>query len=373
MVFSRLLANESVVGLDIGSSSIKIVRAEPSDDGVRISQVAMCPTPPDAVKDGVIVNIPEVAAAVQFAIRTAGIKASGAIAAIAGSGVIVRHVQVPKMTEQVLRRSIRYEASKCISAPVDDCVIEFEILEDTEDGRMKIVIVAAPNAMVESKVGTLEQAGLEPVAIDLEAFATFRALVEYHPDPSVLDKTIALLDVGASHTEIDLVCKGNLALTRAIPIAGSSVTKAIRGAENCTDAEAEELKLSLDLSEVVDAPAGPTTNPSLKIVQSHVDELLREIRRSVNYYQSQLPEGTAETTVDRVVLTGGTARLKGLVPYASRKLGVDVETGNQIIGSKIDPARSGGGLTEEDAALLAIAFGLAVKEMPRPARLSTVP
>ena len=361
MVFSRLLARENTLGVDIGSSTIKVVSAEPTKFGAQITGVAMCPTPPDSVKEGVVVQIPDVASAVQFCIRSAGVKSPSAIAAIAGPGVIVRHVSMPRMTEQVLRKSIGYEASKLISASIEDSVIEFEILGDAaEEGQMDVLIVAVPKVMIDTRLAVLEQAGLYPLAIDIEAFATFRGLIEHNPDDSLRVGTIALLDIGASHTEINLVVNGKLELTRTIQVAGRSLTNAIKNAENCSEDEAEQKKYALDLSDLVDAPQGFTPAPGLKVMQSLIDEILREIRRSINYYQSQLPEGAGETAVDRLIFTGGTSRLRGLMPYASSRLNVNVSMGVPV-SSELTGVPS---LNEEDLPLFTVAFGLAIKENP---------
>ncbi|MHB0913266.1 MAG: type IV pilus assembly protein PilM [Armatimonadota bacterium] len=357
-MLSHLLANEGVVGIDIGSKSIKIARAEPGKHGARITHVAMCPTPPDCVKEGVVVNAPEVAAAIRFALRAAGIKASGGVAAIAGPGVTVRQVQLPAMPEKVLRKSIRFEAGKFISTSVEDSVIEFDILGPAGDGQMNLLLVAAPNSMVDSKVAVLEQAGLEPLAVDIEVFAMLRVLAGGRP---VDEGTLALLDIGASHTEINLVSRGELALTRTIPIAGDSLTSAIRGARGCSEEEAEQVKHGLDLSEMVSAPPGQVGGPDERAVQSLIDELLREIRRSINYYQSQLPEGAKDLFVDRMVLAGGTTRLAGLAPYVKSRLSIEVEQGHptpEILGL----VASDSGIGEADVPLLMTALGLAAKE-----------
>jgi type IV pilus assembly protein PilM len=364
VVFSRLFANESVLGVDIGSSSIKILQAEQTKQGVRITRIAACPTPESSLKDGVIVKVSEVAAAIQFAIRSAGIRASSAVAAIAGPGVIVRQIQVPKMTEQLLRKSIAFEASKYVSTSTEDNVVEFEILPTSrDDGQMDVMIVASPRAMIDSRVKTLEEAGLEPIAIDVEAFAVLRALIQHNRDQSLSDGTVAILDIGASHAEINLVCKGVLALTRTIPIAGDSLTNAVRNAMNCDESEAEQAKFALDFTEVLDIPPGATTDPCLKVAQSLVDELLREIRRSVNYYQSQLPDGSAETVIDKLILTGGSSRLKGLLPYTKSRLGMEVCSGNPALDGLVNLPGSGADLSEEDTPLLTVAYGLAVKEI----------
>jgi type IV pilus assembly protein PilM len=360
VALSRLFANEALIGIDIGSSSIKIVHAEPTKQGTRISNVVICPTPPGSVKEGVVMNVPEVASAIQFAIRSAGLKVSNAVAAIAGPGVTVRHVELPVMSEAVLRKSVYFEANKYISSSVEDSVIEFEILgKGQEQGQMNVLLVAAPKVMIDSKVNTIEQAGLVPLAIDVEVFAALRALIEHGSDTSLRESTFALLDIGASHTEINLVCGGTLALTRTIPIAGASLSNAIRNAATCSENEAEQRKFSTDLTELVDAPARSTQDPVLQGVQTLIDELLREIRRSVNYHQSQLPDGSADTIVDKVVLTGGTSRLKGLVPYTKSRLRMEVCGVEAGLGSLVSRERLPG---EEDVPLMTVALGLALRD-----------
>lgn len=362
MVFSHLLAKENLVGVDIGSSSVKIVCAEPAKQGTRVSQVAICPTPCGSMKEGIVNDPAEVASAIQFAMRAAGIRASGAIAAIAGPGVVVRHVKVPKMTEAALRKSIYFQAGKYISSSVEDSVVEFEILDDAdEDGQMNIVLVAAPRAMVESKVSALELAGLEPVAVDVEAFALLCAFRGSGCPEIPMQGTVALLDMGASHTEINLVSQGELALTRTIPIAGAGLTGAIKNAKSCTDAEADEMKHSVNLEHLL-AAASEEDQSVVKAIQPLVDELLREIRRSINYYQSQLPDGT-DTAIDGLVLTGGTAQLGGLAAYTKSRLNVPVTVGSSVLTEVFDFSSYPTDLTADDIPLLAVGFGLALKEL----------
>lgn len=363
MVFSHLFASESVVGVDIGSNTIKIVRAEPSKQGGRVTNIAMCSTPPECVKEGIVTDIPEVAAAVKACMRSAGIKVTNGIAAIAGPGVIVRQVQVPTMPERVLRKSIRFEASKYISTSIEDSLVEFEILgSGREEGQMNIMIASAPRAMVDSRVSVLEQSGLDPLAIDVEVFASLRSLVDYNSDKFLSESTVGLLDIGASHAEINLVSKGCLELSRTIPIAGDSFTNAIKNARGCSDADAELIKSQIDLTELVSMPAGAIEDPCMRALQSLIDELLREVRRSVNYYQSQLPEGTMDTVLETLLLSGGSTRLKGLGEYIHSRLHMDVRTANPILGKLVNQSLSDP-ISEEDVPLISVAFGLAVKEM----------
>jgi type IV pilus assembly protein PilM len=369
MAFPRLVANDSVVGIDIGSRVIKIMHAELVKQGVRVTHVAMCPTPPASVKDGVVVDTTAVASAIKFALRLQGIKTTGAVAAIVGPGVTVRQVQMPKMSESALRKSIRFEAGRFISTSIEDSIVEFDILKDPiEEGHMNVVLAAAPRAMIDSRVIVLEEAGLEPLAIDVEVFAAMRALVDYGDDTSIRTGTIAMLDMGASHTEINLISNGRLALTRTIPIAGDSLSNAIKNAEGCNDDEAERKKYALDLTDLIGLPPGSTDDATLRVVQSLIDELLREIRRSINYYQSQLGEGTSDAVIKTLYLSGGTSRLSGLAEYTKSRLGIDVTSANPMLIRLLQQAELSG-TGEEDIPLLGVAFGLAVRELSNNARI----
>lgn len=364
MAFPRLVANDSIVGIDIGSRMIKIMHAEIDKQGVRVTHVAMCPTPPNSVKESVVVDTDAVAGAIKFALRSQGIKTTAAVAAIVGPGVSVRQVQLPRMSEAALRKSIRFEAGRFISTSIEDSIVEFDILDDpAEEGQMNIVLAAAPRVMIDSRVAVLEQAGLEPIAIDLEVFAALRSLVEYSTDPAVCTGTIAMLDMGSSHTEINLISNGRLALNRTIPIAGDGISSVIKNTEGCTDEEAEQKKYSLDLSELIDLRPGATEDPTLRAVQSLIDELLREIRRSINYYQSQLGESSTDNSITTLFLCGGTARLKGLAAYTKSRLNLEITSSNPMLSKLLQQAELSG-TSEEDLPLLGVAFGLAVRELP---------
>jgi len=295
--------------------------------------------------------------------RIAGIKAVDAVTSVAGPGVIVRQIQLHTMPEKVLRKSLRFEASKYISASLDDSMVEFDILGPAQvEGQMNVILAAAPRAMVESKVMALEQAGLDPIGVDVEVFASLRTLIDYSRDKFLAEGAVALLDIGASHSEINLVCKGKLELSRTIPIAGDSLTNAIMTAKSCNLSEALKYKHEADMSILIDAPPGTKGNSDLLAVQTLIDELLREVRRSVNYYQSQLPEGATDTVIDALILSGGTARLIGLAPYVQSRLHLDVRVGNPALVDLIQSS-SENEFHADDSPLISVAFGLAAKEM----------
>ena len=376
----RIFGKETVAGVDIGSRLIKVVQAEPGR-GVgqwKITRAAVGATPPEAVRDGVIVNRTAVAQALRELLQIAAIDANGAAAAISGTSVIVRHVKMPRMAENVLRKSVRFEAGKYISSSVEDSLIEFEITGPVpgEDDKMGVMLVAAPNDMVESRLLTLSEAGLEPVAIDVEAFAQQRALLDLSATRPGDGITVALLDIGAVTTDVNIVTNGQFALTRNISIAGDNFTGALKSVSPRQEwADLETLKTEVDMSALLNPDAEPDKVALARAIQPVMDELLREVRRSTNYYQSQLsdpansnlPAGiTAETgggAVSKIIVTGGSAKMRGLEAYMSARLGASVEVWNVFANPSLDTSAFAPSFLAENAAALTTGVGLALKDL----------
>ena len=365
LVLSSLFSKETLLGIDIGSSCTKAVQLEPTPRGWELVNAAVMPTPIDAIKEGVVINIVDVSHGIRSMLKDAGMKATGAICAISGSQVIVRQVQFPKMPEAVLRKSIRYEASKHISASVEDGAVEFEILGDVPDENlMNVMLVAAPREMVDSRIKVIESAGLDPLSVDVEAFALIRSLVEFSASDEYLHKTVALIDMGASHTDVNIVSRGEFALTRNIPIAGNNFTNAVKSLAGVPVEEAERLKIEMTADTPLDQiNAHDADNRCRQVVQPLLDELVREIRRSIHYYQSQFPEGSSDALVSKVVLTGGSARMKGIDTYMSHKLSIRTEIADVFNQTAINTSRVPSGFLAEHGPVLAVVTGLALKEL----------
>lgn len=381
---------KGIVGLDLGSYAIKAVQVEPTRSGWRLLQIAQCPTPTDCIREGVIVQPEEVASAVKRLMRDNAFRASAAITAIAGAAVIVRQVTLPKMTEAMLRKTIRYEASKYVSTSVEDSYVGFEIVGDVENSsseeeqpekQMQVLLVVAPREMVDAQVRTLEMAGLQAAAIEVEAFSLYRALFEVNR--VALSKQegapAAIADIGASYTSLYIVADNSFFLTRTIPIAGDSFTQAVQAALHCSWSEAERFKRTLDLRALLKRRSGRSRTSTvaedgdkettsgqedavLKALQGQVDELLREVRRSLHYYQSQFPEGSSQSQVNNLIITGGSSQLGGFAEYASARLGLEVERGDPFNNPDFDTAHISAEALQMFAPVLGVAVGLATRE-----------
>ena len=317
-----MFSKKSFIGIDLGHYSIKAVALERHAGGWRVSKYATAPTPPDSVKDGVVVDNQSMVLAIKALIKENGLHASGAIIAVSGGSVVVRQVRMPKMAEATLRKSIKFEASRYVPSSVEDSYIEFEIIGAVDESQMDVLMVAAPKDVVESRLLACEEAGLEVEAVDIEAFAMYRALVEADLDNEWADKTVAMVDIGSATTNISVINQGVFAMTRSIPQGADTLTQALKSYFKLSDEDAESGKAQLDLHELLEEGAKPQENPPLRVLQPHVDDLVREIRRSLNYYQSQQQEGNQTKTIDHILLTGGGAKLSGLAEYFSHKLSI---------------------------------------------------
>lgn len=396
-----MLRSRSIIGLDIGSHQIKAIYLERRRGGWTVTAAGVAPTPPDSVSEGIVHEPVRVADAVGALLRERNIPPGETVAAISGSTVTVRQVRMPNVPASSLPKAVRFEAAKYLPS-VQESAVEYALLgKSGEPLQLDVLLVAAPNEMVNSRMQAMELAGLEPVAVDIEAFALLRSLSAAGFD---LSEPMAVLNMGAAFTDFHILYDENIALTRSIPMGGAMLTQAILSAANVTLDEAEALKEHLDLqpappagvrgeagtlaagdgvsddsagagfagltpdppAALVPGPPIPGLDMAMQVTMPFLDEILREVRRSLNFYHSQFPEGASQANVTRLLLCGGTARLHGLASFLEERLSVPVAvldlfnaTGH-LAGVEVD------GLTRDwlrdRSADLAIATGLALKE-----------
>ncbi len=353
----KLFRNKSYIGLDLGASTIKAVELERTQAGWKITRAVRHATPKGSIQDGIVTDVDAVADALKSMMREHRIGATSAVIGASGASVIVRTVRIPTMPEAVLRKSIKFEASRYVPSSIEDSYIEFESLGPVDDENMEILIVAAPRDVVESRVRSCEAAGLEVEIVDVEAFAAYRSLVEADPTHEYGGQTIAIVDVGAQTTNVSVVCSGSFAMTRSIPQAGATLTEALKSYFKLEDEHAEEGKIQLDLSGLLD-DSKPTENPPLRVIQPFLDDQIREIRRSLNYYQSQQTESGQSNPVSKLILCGGGASLNGFGTYVEQKLGLET-----VCLGVLDNPRFVYGLHDElgPGLDLAVASGLAMR------------
>ena len=362
---------QHAIGIDIGSHTIKVVQVVPSRNGYLLTHAGSTPTPTDAIKLGVVEDRLAVAEAINGLLHTLGITTPWVVAAVAGPTVIVRPVHLPVMPESQLRKSISWEARNHISFPVEDSAVSFQILGNTTvDGtpQMEVMLVAAPRELIDSRVEAIEQAGLEPITIELEQFALMRATTELPAEGTaeLRHETVALVDIGATFTHITIVSNGVFVLTRSVTTAGNSFTKTVADALGVDLPQAEEIKekeTRVVSDEAVRAQLTPAGQQASRALESQLDELVREIRRSFAFYDYQQGPGGVATGdgVSRIILTGGSANLAGLTACMREQLSLPVDTIN-VFGHGGVQLPSGAEELTGQVNRLTTALGLALRE-----------
>lgn len=235
------------VGIDIGSSLIKVVEAKPGKSGPQITALGICPTPDGAVADDVIMDPQGLGRAIKQLLTESGIQAKRCVSSVSGqSSVVVRIIEVPKMNDKELAETMKWEIERHVPFSASEVVMDFAPIqkpaeEAQDDQNMEVLLAVAQQDIVNRHVETLFAAGLDPVAIDVEPLAASRSVVD-NSKGGESQQIIAIVNIGNDITDISVFRNGVLAFPRSLPIAGKAITRALSDALQITTDQAEQLK-----------------------------------------------------------------------------------------------------------------------------------
>lgn len=358
---------EEVAGIDIGSDTIKIASATRAGGKFSITRFASCPTPPMTIKDGAIVDARLLGETIATLLQSSGFTGSPRmISAVSGQSVVIRPIEMAQMSERDMQNAIVYEAERYLPYSVAEAQINGHILKPSIEGegkKMEVLLVAAPNEMVKNTRDVIQLAQAHSDAVDLEPFALLRALTYGVGSLSASGsnmETIALINLGASSSSINIFKEGMLRHNRTISVAGNSFTKAIGQSLNLSFEEAEKIKREKGVIRVEkdSTPVAPTTMRIFNVIVPVLTELVTEVQRSFNYYRSRYKG----ESVDVVVLSGGTARFKNIDVYMSNELSIECQIANPFRNINIRDVQ---GIASDDLEALApmamVVTGLALR------------
>lgn len=357
-----------VVGLDVGTSSAKAVVLTKKGGRYELTAAAVAEFPREALQN---MN-PEVQGALKAEtlkklFKQAGLKSRKVTTSLAGDAVIPRYIRLPAMSAEELRRNIATEAEQYIPLNLDQVVLDFQILNEVEEEgqkKIEVLLVAAKNDQVDLHLGLLRKAGLTPQIIDVDAFALQNAYEVSRPGGET--ETVALLNVGASLTTLNILEAGQTRFTRDISVAGNDFTKEIQKEFNLNFGEAEEFKrargaISIEEEDIGLSVVPETDDRVLRMsdaIMPVLNKLLGEVRRSFDFYETQ----ARKKTVERIVLSGGSARLKNLNRFLASKLGIPVEPLNAFRNFEVGKGLDSEELAEKEPQL-AVGVGLALRKV----------
>lgn len=341
---------KNLVGVDIGSSSIKVCELKEARKGARtIVRFGFHPLPPQTIVDGHIINRSAVVEGLEKLFHKQ--RARDVALRVSGHSVIIKKISMPLMTPAELREQINWEAEQHIPFDLTEVEMDWQVLgQRPEQGQMDVLLVAAKKEEVNDLTSIAAEAKLKPRVVDLDAFTVQNAFeTGYGAIPT--DRTIGLIHVGASLTTLNILSNGQTAFTRDIANGGNQITEEIQRALNVSADEAEAYKCGGDGRGLV-----PREVP--EIVQQVVEQLAGEIQRSLDFYLATSGEGE----VHRVVVSGGTANIRALLDAIERRARVPVELLDPM--RVAQPASRGVdvALLQARAAQAVVAFGLALRK-----------
>jgi type IV pilus assembly protein PilM len=308
---------KDVVGVDIGSSSIKLVELNRVKGGFKLQNLGLSPLPPEAIVDGALMDSVTIIDAIRDLVSTTKTKRKDVVTSVSGHSVIVKKITLPFMTEAELEESIQWEAERYIPFDINDVNIDFHMLGSSSENAelMDVVLVAAKKDIINDYQSVIVEAGLNPVIIDTDSFALENMLeINYDIDK---DETVAVANVGASITNINILRNNTSSFTRDIFKGGNQITEEIQRQLHIDYEEAERIK--------VGSKGESASQPAIQNVLKTASEALAiEIGNSLDFFQST----STYEKVSKLYLSGGGSKIKDFEIVLQQQIGLPVEVAN---------------------------------------------
>ena len=342
------------MGLDIGSSAVKAIELKPAGKGFRVTAIGIEPIPPDSIVDGAIIDGSAVADAVRRLFANTQFKAKDVAASLSGNSVIVKKITLPAMTEQELAESIYWEAEQYIPFDIQDVNLDYEVITPTKgadnQGTIDVLLVAAKKDKIGDYTSVISQAGRTPVVVDVDAFALQNAYeANYGFEPGGV---VALLNAGASATNINILHGAQSVFTRDVSMGGNAFTEAVQKELNLPYESAEQLKKGQDVD-------GATYEDARAVLRAMTDNVLLEVEKTFDFFKAT----ASSDRIDRIMLSGGASRVEGFAESLRERFATEVEQFDPFRQVGCDPKKVGIENADDYGAVAAVAMGLALRKV----------
>ena len=340
-----------VVGIDISATAIKLLELSRSGGRYRVESYAVEPLPPDSVVDKNITDIDAVGEAIGRAVKKSGTKTKHAAAAVAGSAVITKLIEMPaNLSDSDMESQLQVEADQYIPFPLDEVALDFEVLGPSADNpdRVDVLLAASRSDNVDVRVGALEIGGLIAKVIDVEAFALENtvSMLAANLFDSGEDKIIAIADVGSSVTTFSVLENLKIIYSREQQFGGAQLTEDIQ----------RRYGLSYEEAGLAKRQGGLPENYVPEVLEPFKESMSQQISRAQQFFFSS----SQIASIDHLILAGGCSSVEGVAELIESKLGVPTTVANPFadmsVSSRI-PTQS----LSNDAPALMVSCGLALR------------
>lgn len=361
-MWSWIRPRRFLVGLDIGKSSIKVVLLGSGRKGLVLKYAGLTELNPEGESAGPGAPNPLGAPmAIYEVFKERGLRGRKIAINFAGSNPVIRYLLIPKMPREELAEAVRWEAKKLVPHPIEDMVLDFLVLGDTQERDLKrteVVVVAAERAAVVEQLESLRRVNLPVAAMDVNPLALFNAVkLNYRED---LEDNLVFVDIGAGKMDINISKRGVLRFTRNVPLGGEEITQAVMRGLGVEREEAEMWKRQEGVSPSGGGSGGESSaDPKARtgeLVRREVDRMILETQRSIDYYRAQFREGS----IKKIILMGGVSLMPGFPEYFSNYFEAKVVRDNPFARVRSDPK------TFSDIELMAPRFSAGVGLALRP-------
>jgi len=341
---------KEIVGIDIGSSSIKLVQLKEQKGTYQLLNAGIIPLPAEAIVDNTLMDSSSIVAAVKNLVASLGVKTKDVACSISGNSVIIRKISLPAMPPEELEDQISWEAEQYIPFDINDVNMDFQIMSpDTIDpSKMNVLLVASKKDIINDYVAVFSESGLQLSVVDVDSFAVQNAFeANYDVIPN---EVIALVNIGASVMNINVIKDGITLFTRDVQMGGNLITEEIQKQMGISSDEAETLKML----------AHETRSTALTDVLNKVnDTITQEIRRSLDFYNST----ANEDRVSKIFTSGGCSKVYNLINNISEKLGLPVDVINPFNKLSVSDKTFDPEYLQEIGPLMTVTVGLAIRRV----------
>jgi type IV pilus assembly protein PilM len=346
---------KNTIGLDIGSSSIKIVELRETKKGYFLQNLGVAPIPPEVIVDGALMNTSAIVDGIITLLGERKIKTKDAVTSVSGQSVMIKKITLPAMTEDELEDQIQWEAEQYIPFDINDVNLDFQILSPGDDeGNMEVLLVAAKKDMINDYVAVITEAGLNPVVVDVDSFALQNM---YEINYQIMEnEVLAIVNIGSSLINIVVTKNGQYIFSRDVSVGGNLYTEEVQKQLSVSYEEAELLKLG-----------GSSTGETEEVMRREVEQVIRgvsdqlagEIARSLDFYQA----AAAEDQINKVWLAGGSCRVSGLAETIQQRQNIPVEIVDPFRNIDRNPKQFDPAYLEEVGARAAVCMGLGLRRV----------
>jgi type IV pilus assembly protein PilM len=349
-MFKKGLGKKNLVGVDIGSSAVKAVELQGKAGNLQLVSLGLEALQPESIVDGQIMELNDVANVIGSIFREHQIRTDRIAAGVSGHSVIVKNIVVPQMSEEELEESMEWHAEEHIPFDIADVSLDYQITGSTPDA-LHVLMAACKRDKVANVKQVIQLAGKQPAIIDVDAFALQNCYeVNYLPEPG---QVVALLNIGAATMNINILNGVKSVFTRDVSVGGTQYTSLLQKELGLTFQEAEQIKRGTKVPEM-------TLDRDIEPVLETVSDILAlEIQKTMDFYRATADDG--ESTVQKILISGGGSKLKGLSQYLANRFEVPVEVFDPFKQIKVDARRFDPDYMREVVPEMAVAVGLALR------------